>query len=116
MKAAILFLFAAMAAPAANFFVAYEVAPGIDFTHLTPQQMGVLKEHGANLMKLRESGVLMTAGRMMQDPKHVHAIAIMVAENEAKAKELADADPAVRAGIMRFTVEPIDLAFPPACK
>lgn len=116
MKAAILLLFAAVTAPAANFFVAYEVAPGIDFTHLTPQQMGVLKEHGANLMKLRESGVLLTAGRMVQDPKHAHAIAIMLAESEAAAKEIAAADPAVRAGIMRFTVEPIDLVFPPACK
>ena len=116
MKTAILLLFAALAAPAANFFVAYEVAPGVDFTHLTPQQMGVLKEHGANLMKLRESGVLVTAGRMMQDPKHVHAIAIIVAENEAAAKEIAAADPAVRAGIMRVTVEPIEMFSPPAAR
>ena len=116
MKAAILLLFAALAAPAANFFVAYEVAPGVDFNHLTPQQMGVLKEHGANLMKLRESGVLVAAGRMMQDPKHVHAIAIIVAENQAAAKEIAAADPAVRAGIMRVTVEPIELLLPPVGK
>jgi uncharacterized protein YciI len=116
MKAAILLLFAALAAPAANFFVAYEVTAGIDFAHLTPQQMGVLKEHGANLMKLRESGVLLSAGRMLQDPKHLHAIAIIVAENEAAAKDIAAVDPAVRAGIMRFTVEPIDLLLPPVCK
>uniref|UniRef100_Q028I9 YCII-related protein n=1 Tax=Solibacter usitatus (strain Ellin6076) TaxID=234267 RepID=Q028I9_SOLUE len=116
MRAAILLLFAAIAAPAANFFVAYEVTSGIDLTHMTPQQVGVMKEHGANLMKLRESGVLLTAGRMLQDPKHLHAMAIIVAENEAAAKDIAAADPAVRAGIMRFTVEPMDLVFPPVCK
>jgi uncharacterized protein YciI len=116
MKAAILLLLAALAAPAANFFVAYEVAPDIDFTHMTPQQMGVMKEHGANLMKLRESGVLVTAGRMMQDPKHVHAIAIIRADNETAAKEIAAADPAVRAGIMHVTVEPIELLLPPTGK
>jgi uncharacterized protein YciI len=60
--------------------------------------------------------VLLTAGRVMQDTKRPHAIAIFVAENEAKAKEIAASDPAVRAGIMQVTVEPIDLVFPPACK
>jgi uncharacterized protein YciI len=107
---------AAFTAPAANFFVAYEIAPGIDFTHMTPQQMGVMQEHGANLGKLRESGVLVIAGRMLQDPKHAHAIAVFQAESEAKAKELAAADPAVRAGIMQVKVEAVDLVFPPVCK
>jgi uncharacterized protein YciI len=53
---------------------------------------------------------------MLQDPKHAHAIAIIRADNEAAAKEIAAADPAVRAGIMSVTVEPIEMFFPPAGK
>ena len=77
--------------------------------------MAVLQQHGANLTKLRDSGVLLTGGRT-QSVQHPRGLAIFVAENETAAKELAAADPSVRAGIMRVTVEPLDLVFPPACK
>jgi uncharacterized damage-inducible protein DinB/uncharacterized protein YciI len=115
MKRTVLFMLTALAAQAAsaNFFLVYELAPGVDFTHLTPQQMGILQQHGANLVKLREAGTLLTGGRIMYDPQHARGIAILVAESEAAAKEIAAADPAVRAGIMLPKVEPVDLVFPP---
>jgi uncharacterized protein YciI len=115
MKAAILLAFAAFSAHAANFLMVYEPAPGVDFAHLTQQQMGVLQQHGANLTKLREAGVLLTGGRT-QNPQHPRGLAIIVAENEAAAKEIGAADPSVRAGVMQVTVEPLDLVFPPTCK
>jgi uncharacterized protein YciI len=114
MRAAILLLFAAALAHAGSFFVHLEVSPVVDFTHLTPAQMAVFQQHGANLTKLRDSGVLVMAGRMIQDPKHAHAIEILNAENEAAAREIANADPAVKAGLMKATVEPIELLLPAA--
>jgi uncharacterized protein YciI len=115
MKTAVLLLLAAIAAHAGNFLLVYELVPGLDMAHLTPQQVAVLQQHGANLTKLRESGVLLTGGRT-QNPQHPRGLAIIAAESEAAAKEIAAADPSVRAGIMRATVEPIDLVFPPVCK
>ncbi|MCU1234115.1 MAG: YCII-related protein [Candidatus Solibacter sp.] len=117
MKIAILLLFAALAAIAApaHFFVLYEVTPGVDIAHLTPQQAAVFKEHGINLTKLRDAGILLTAGRML-NPQHPRAIAIFTAEDEAAAKEIAAADPAVKAGLMKVTVETLDLVFPPVAK
>jgi uncharacterized protein YciI len=114
MRAAILLLFATALAHAGSFFVHYEVTPAVDFTHVTPAQTAVFQQHGGYLMKLRDSGVLVIAGRMLQDPKHAHAIVILNAENEAAAREIAATDPAVHAGLMKVTVEPIELLSPAA--
>ena len=115
MKTAILLLCAlASNAAAATFFVHLEVTPAVDFAHLTPEQMAILQQHGISLQKARDSGVLIAAGRMLQDPKHAHAMAIVNAESEAAAKEMIAADPAVKAGLMKFTVEPLELFFPAA--
>jgi uncharacterized protein YciI len=118
MKRAIL-LMALLAVPAsaANFFVFYEVTPGVDFEHLTPEQTAILQQHGANLVKLYKAGTMIVGGRMVSDPKHARGMTVVVAENADAAKAIAAADPAVRASIMKTTVEPIELAFPPAgCK
>lgn len=114
MRTALLLLFAATLAHAGNFFVHLEVSPTVDFTHLTPAQAAIFQQHGASLTKLRDSGVLVIGGRMLQDPKHAHAIAIVKAENEAAAREIVEADPAVKAGLMKATVEPIELLSPAA--
>jgi uncharacterized damage-inducible protein DinB/uncharacterized protein YciI len=115
MKRVVLWLGAALAAQAAtaNFFVVYELTPGVDITHLTQEQMGIFQQHGANLSRLREAGTLLVGGRILYDPAHARAVAILTSQSEAQAKEIAAADPAVRAGLMRTTVEPIDMAMPP---
>jgi uncharacterized protein len=113
MKTAALLFFTAVAAHAANFFVNLEVTPAVDFARLTPAQMAIFQQHGANLQKLRDAGVLVTAGRILKDPAHAHAIAIFTAENETAAREILAADPAVKAGLMKAIVEPLDLVFPP---
>jgi uncharacterized damage-inducible protein DinB/uncharacterized protein YciI len=101
-------------AATANFFAVYEVSPGVDFAHLTPGQLGILQQHGMNLERLRQGGKIVTGGRITYDPQHARGVVILAVGSEAEAQEIVAADPAVRAGVMRAKVEPIDLVIPPA--
>ena len=114
MKTAFLYVLAIAAAHAApaNFLLTLELAPGVDVAHLTPQQMGLLQQHAANLGKLRDAGILLTGGRT-DTPQHLRGLAILQADGQAAAQAIADADPAVRGGVMRATVEPFTLAVAP---
>ena len=95
-----------------HFLIEYELAPGVDFTHLTQPQMDVFKQHGAQLMKLRDEGVVIAGGHT-DNPQHMRAFVIVKAKDAAAARAVADADAAVKGGLLTFSVEPFTLAIPP---
>ena len=110
--AALLLLSAVAHAAPAEFLLTLELAPGVDLAHLDAAADGRAATTRRPTLKLRDSGVLLTAGRT-ENPKHLRGLAILTAENLAAAQAIADADPAVHGGVMRATIEPFNLAVPP---
>jgi len=95
-----------------HFLLRMELAPEVDVMHLSPTQMAALQQHGARLTKLRDEGVVIAGGHT-DDPKHMLGIVIFKAKDLAAARALAADDPAVKAGLMKPTLEPFTLAVPP---
>ena len=84
----------------------------MDVTHLTQPQMAIFQQHGAQLMKLRDEGVVIVGGHT-DNMQHMRAILIVKAKDAAAARTVAAEDPAVKAGLLKFSVEPFTLAIPP---
>jgi hypothetical protein len=95
-----------------HFLIEYELAAGVDITHLTHPQAAVFKQHGAQLAKLRDEGVVITGGHT-DNPQHMRAFVIVKAGDLAAARAVAAADPAVKGGLLTFSLEPFTLAIPP---
>jgi uncharacterized protein YciI len=94
------------------FLIEYEVAAGVEIAHLSPPQIEMARQHAARLAKLRDEGIVIVGGRTA-NLQHPRGIVIVTAKDEAGARALAGADPAVRGGLMRTTVEAFELAVPP---
>ena len=103
------------AAPEApsHFLIEFELGPGVDITHLSPPQQAIFQQHGAQLMKLRDEGVVIVGGHT-DNVQHMRAVLIVKAKDAAAARAVAAADPAVKAGLLKPSgVEPFTLAVPP---
>jgi uncharacterized protein YciI len=96
----------------AHFLIEFELTPGVDFAHLTQPQMAVFQQHGAQLMKLRNEGVVIVGGHT-DNMQHIRAFVIVKARDAAAARTVAAEDPAVKGGLLKFSVEPFTLAIPP---
>jgi uncharacterized protein YciI len=94
------------------FLIEYELAAGVDVTHLSPPQMAIFQQHGAQLMKQRDEGVVIVGGHT-DDVQHMRAMVIVKANDVAAARAVAAGDPAVKAGLLKPSVEPFTLAVPP---
>ena len=68
----------------------------------TPEGQATLKEHVAHLYRLGAGGVSVAAGPFLDDGD-IQGVLIVKAPTPAEARQVEDADPAVKAGI--FTVE-----------
>jgi uncharacterized protein len=64
----------------------------------------------SHLQQLLAAGTLLMAGRTTNNDERTFGIAILVAESEAKARELMQNDPAVRHGVMRAELFPYRIA------
>jgi uncharacterized protein len=95
-----------------HFLIEYELGAGVDITHLTQPQAAVFKQHGAQLMKLRDEGVVVAGGHT-DDVQHMRAFVIVKAKDAAAARAVADADAAVKGGLLTASVESFSLAIPP---
>ena len=111
MKLAILLVWAGTAS-ASSFLLTYTFAPGTGLATLTPEQMAVMRSHGERVMELQRAGVMQAAGHTT-NPDNTTGIAIVTAADEAAARAIADADPAVRAGLVKVAIQPFAPAFPP---
>ena len=96
----------------AHFLIECELGAGVDIAHLTQPQMATFQQHGAYLMKLRDQGVVIVGGHT-DNIQHMRAIIIVKAKDAATARALATQDPAVKADLLKFSVEPFTLAITP---
>lgn len=87
----------------AHFLVTFALAQG-SFDQLSKDQMAILYQHAASLKTWVENGRIVWGGRT-NDPRQPRGIAVINAGSEQEARELAGGDPAVKAGIFRYTVE-----------
>jgi uncharacterized protein YciI len=95
-----------------HFLIEYELAAGVDLTHLSQPQMATFQQHAAQLMKLRDEGVVVVGGHT-DNMQHIRAFVVVRAQDAGAARALADADPAVKAGLLKPSVEAFSLAIPP---
>ena len=108
----VLLLCGVAAAAGPYYLLTYTVTPGVKVTALTPEQRQVFMAHGQQIGQLQQSGSMYMAGHTT-NPENVTAVGIVNAKDEAAARAIADGDPAVKAGLLKVTVEPFDLLFPP---
>jgi len=95
-----------------HYLIEMTLSAGVDVTHLTQPQMDIFQQHGMQLMKLRNEGVVILGGHT-DSPQSMRAMVIVKAKDVAAARAVADADPAVKAGLLKPTVEAFTLAIPP---
>ncbi len=74
----------------------------------TPQEASLVSAHFDYLVGLAERGVLILAGRTLDD--ETFGIVVFEAADEAAAREVAAADPAVAAGAFAMTLHPYRVA------
>ncbi len=97
----------------AHFLIELELGAGVDIAHLSQPQRATFQQHGAQLMKLRDEGVVILGGHT-DNLQHMRAILIVKAKDAAAARAVAEADAAVKAGLLKLSlVEPFTLAVPP---
>lgn len=108
----ILLLCGVAAAAGPYYLLTYTVTPGVKVTALTPEQQKVFMAHGQQIGQLQQSGLMYMAGHTT-NPENVTGVGIVSVKDEAAARAIADGDPAVKAGLLKVTVEPFDLFFPP---
>jgi hypothetical protein len=93
-----------------HWLLIFQLAPGIDLAHLTPEQSAVLLEHRKYVSTLYAKGLVM--GGHTNEPVNTLAIAVLACD-EATAKAAVADDPASRAGYLKGAVHPFVL-MPPA--
>lgn len=76
----------------------------------TPEEMGAVERHFAYLKNLTEQGVVLMAGRTLNTDAESFGICIFRAEDEASARRIVEADPAVAAGAMSARLFPYRVA------
>ena len=96
----------------AHFLIECELTASVDIAHLTQPQMATFQQHGAYLSKLRDQGVVIVGGHT-DNIQHMRAIIIVKARDAAAARTLATEDPAIKGGLLKFSVEPFTLAIAP---
>jgi uncharacterized protein YciI len=96
----------------AYFLIEYELTANVDMTHLSQPQMATFQQHAAQLMKLRDEGVVVVGGHT-DNVQHMRGMVIVKAKDAAAARALAAEDPAVKDGLLKTSVEAFTLAFPP---
>ncbi len=95
------------AAPVLRLF-AVEIRTGPQWNSaLPPNQQPLMREHSANLRRLREEGRIRVGARYGE----VGLIVVEAATIE-EARAWIDADPAMRAGVFRYEIHPLGVIFP----
>ena len=79
-------------------------------TEATPEEMETVSRHFAYLQDLTEKGVMILMGRTQNSDESTFGICIFEAENKSAARMIMEADPAVRAGVMRAELYPYKIA------
>ena len=75
-----------------------------------PHEADVMKQHFLYLQELTEKGVVLLAGRTLNNDKKTFGICILRATSEAAAKEIMKNDPAVKSQVMQAELFPYRIA------
>jgi uncharacterized protein YciI len=75
----------------------------------TPDEQRLVEAHFAYLVELRDRGILILAGRT-QEAEGTFGVSIFEADDEAAAREVMEADPAVAAGVFVASLHPYRIA------
>lgn len=76
----------------------------------TDEDNAAVEEHFNRLKTLHEEGVLILAGRTLNEDASQFGIVIFKAATEANARQLMNSDPAVAQGVMTATLFPYRVA------
>jgi uncharacterized protein YciI len=76
----------------------------------TPEEADTVSRHFAYLSDLTEKGVMILMGRTQNNDESTFGICIFEAEDEAVARRIMEADPAVVGGVMRAELYPYKIA------
>lgn len=79
-------------------------------TEATPEETETVSRHFAYLQDLTQKGVMILMGRTLNNDESAFGICIFEAEDESAARMIMEADPAVRAGVMRAVLYPYKIA------
>lgn len=75
----------------------------------TSDEQRIVGAHFAYLVELRDRGILILAGRT-QESEGTFGVSIFEADDEAAAREVMEADPAVAAGVFVASLHPYRIA------
>jgi len=75
----------------------------------TPDEQRLVGAHFAYLVELRDRGILILAGRT-QEAEGTFGVSIFEADDEAAARAVMEADPAVAAGVFVASLHPYRIA------
>lgn len=76
----------------------------------TEKESAVAEEHFNYLKELNSKGVIILAGRTLNDDESSFGMVIFHAESEAAARRIMEGDPGVRKGIFRADLFPFRVA------
>lgn len=79
----------------------------------TPKEAATVEAHFKYLQELHGKGVVLMAGRTLLADERVFGIVVFRAADQAAAEALAQADPAVKEGVMWAEVFPFKVALGP---
>ena len=79
-------------------------------TEATPEEMETVSRHFAYLQNLTQKGVMILMGRTLNNDESTFGVCIFEAEDESAARMIMEADPAVRARVMRAVLYPYKIA------
>jgi uncharacterized protein YciI len=77
----------------------------------TAEEARILQEHSDYLKDLADKGVVVLAGRTLNNDETTFGIAIVEAVDEAAARAVMENDPFVKSGLMNATFFPFRIAF-----
>jgi uncharacterized protein len=75
----------------------------------TPEEEGIVGEHFAHLLRLRDEGKLVLAGPSPV-PADTIGIAVFDVADEAEVRAIVDVDPAVVNGVMTAEIRPLRIS------
>lgn len=76
----------------------------------TETEQATLGRHGAFIMDLVGKGTMIFVGRTLTTGPETFGLSVIKAADEASARAIVDADPAVEEGLMRADLYPFHLA------
>lgn len=75
----------------------------------TPEEAALVGAHFEYLVRLRDRGILILAGRT-QEEQGTFGIVIFEAETEDEARRITEADPAIAGGVFEVSLHPYRVA------